>query len=137
MENKVSLSTCGQIPNTNRDKMETLYSLLPSSLEGRTPSKTNGLFNYIFQFIVNVLIIIIAESPYALIDIDNGASSEMRPIQYQTVNRVQPLSWVIPFNQMAVKENVGRGAVGDYYHGVWNGKDVCQFIIIIFFLFDF
>jgi hypothetical protein len=41
-----------------------------------------------------------------------------------TPRQIETLSWLVHFENLAVKESVGKGAIGDYYRAMWNGKEI-------------
>jgi hypothetical protein len=46
------------------------------------------------------------------------------PTEDPVLSRQEELPWIAKFEDLEIMENVGKGAIGDYYHATWRGKEV-------------
>lgn len=107
---------CGEITTARAGKLEPMYQLLPASLDGRLSSDLETSTP-------------VTPLPHAVMLIDEdditpgSASSGSGSVAYTKYNN-EKASWILEYESLAMKENVGRGSVGDYFRGFWQGREV-------------
>lgn len=115
--------SCTQIPDSARTKMESVYILVPSSLESR--GEDAGDTSMLIALPLFFSYLHFADSlPYSVLDVE-----ELPSLQY-TPNPASKPSWIIPQSDLQMMENVGKGAIGDYYHAIWKGKEVVKKVLV-------
>lgn len=106
---EVQCDPCGQFPNADDSSLELMYKLRPSSLFSRE-SVTPRLVDS-----VNL--------PHTIIELSEFDEETALP------PAVKP-TWNIQASEIVVKESIGRGAIGDFYRVIWNGKECTKKVLI-------
>lgn len=131
LSESIILKQCGQTPDTTRSgQQECLYSILPALLESRAFNNTSTVLFIPFLLFLELTKDNIV-SPFALLDAEEEGTQDGAVTQRQQ----QGLDWVVPFSELTIGPNIGRGSVGDYYHAEWRGRVVFSLFFSLFLLF--
>lgn len=96
----ITIESCGVMSNTTRNTPDTVYRITINSLAERETYANMAL-------------------PHSVVDVD-----------FSDVSSSSTNSWVIPFESLAIKHSLGRGAVGDFYAALWNEKEVAVKMLV-------
>lgn len=53
-----------------------------------------------------------------------GFSSEFELPDIKPKNKTSDIKWIVSWTRLQVKENIGKGPIGDFYRAILDGKEV-------------
>lgn len=108
--------------------VEDLFQVIPASLQKRyeDPTSTPTLG---FEDGATIPHAVIYEGDEEIMNLNSNSSSTTSKTPRPVSAGSRP-SWVVPYEQLTLKESIGRGSVGDYSRGILNGKEVAVKVLV-------